>query len=149
MSVGILGLLLLPQFQLTAQEKPTVINLTVIHNSHQRPAPAEIKVTFDGLSMKIPLRHGTFEVPQQLIAAQNVTFETGVEGSHIRITKLAGADFAEGNWTLRLAERSNDDYAWPGPKGVNISTTCMLEFDSGHEDPARGRFVQNCRSKAR
>ncbi|MGO8788741.1 MAG: hypothetical protein ACLQVL_15350 [Terriglobia bacterium] len=74
--------------------------------------------------------------------------ETDLDGSHLRLTKVTGADFTEGNWTLRLAERANDAYyEWPGPKAANIPATCMLEFDSGHEDPARVLFEQHCRSK--
>jgi hypothetical protein len=144
-----MGMLLLSSLHLGAQQKPAIVNLTVVHNGHQQPAPAEIKVSFNGRVLRIPVRGGKFEASPELIAAQRVTLEAEIEGSHIRLTKIAGTDFTEGNWTLRLAEQANNDYyEWPGPKNAKISATCMLEFDSGHEDPARVLFEQRCRSKA-
>ncbi|MGA7907268.1 MAG: hypothetical protein WCA16_07655 [Candidatus Sulfotelmatobacter sp.] len=95
----------------------------------------------------MPVRDDKFEAPPEVVAAQSVTVETDVQDSHIRLTKIAGAEFA-GSWTLRLAERADDDYyEWPGPKGATIAASCMLELDNGHEDPARVRFEENCRSK--
>jgi len=93
------------------------------------------------------LREGKFEDSPEVVAARSVTLGAGVEDSHIRLTKTAGADFA-GSWTPRLAERADDDYyEWPGPKGANIAASCMLELGNGHGDPARGRFERHCRSK--
>lgn len=142
-----MGILLLSFLQSPAQQRPTTVHITVIHSGHQRPAPAEITACFGGHTLRIPVREDRFEAPPELVAAQSVTVETDVEDSHIRLTKLAGADFT-GSWTLRLAERANDDYYdWPGPRGANIAASCMLELDNGHEDPARVRFEQHCRSK--
>jgi hypothetical protein len=130
-----------------AQHRPTTVHITVIHNGHRRPAPAEITASFAGRSLRMPVRDNKFEAPPDLVAAQSVTVETDVGGSHIRLTNITGADFA-GSWTLRLAEHANDDYYdWPGPKGANIAASCMLELDNGHEDPARVLSEEHCRSK--
>ena len=124
------------------------VNLKVIHNGRERPAPAEIKVSFGGRSLRIPVREGKFEVPSELVVAQRVTLETDVAGTHIRLVHVNGKDFTQEDWTLRLAERADDDYyAWPGPKGADIPTTCMLELESVHSDPGRVLFEQHCRSK--
>jgi len=140
-------MLLLSFLQSPAQRQPTTVHITVIHNGHQCPAPAVITANFGGRSLRMPVRDEKFEAPPEVVAARSVTVETDVQDSHIRITKIAGADFA-GSWTLRLAERADDDYyEWPGPKGANIAASCMLELDNGHEDPARGRFEEHCRSK--
>jgi hypothetical protein len=142
-----MGMLLLSFLQSPAQQLPTTVQIRVIHNGRQCSAPAEITASFGGHSLRIPVREGKFEAPPELVAAQSVTVETDVKDSHIRLTKIAGADFA-GSWTLRLAERADDDYyEWPGPKGANIAASCMLELDNGHEDPARVRFEEHCRSK--
>jgi hypothetical protein len=142
-----MGMLLLAFLQSAAQQQPATVHITVIHNGRQIPAPAEIRVSFGGHTLRIPVREDKFEAPPELVAAQSVTVETDVEDSHIRLSKIAGADFT-GSWTLRLAERADDDYyEWPGPKGANIAASCMLELDNGHEDPARVRFEQHCRSK--
>jgi len=126
------------------------VNVKVIHNGQEKPAPVEIVVTFEGHSLRIPVRKGRFEAPPQLIAAQKVTLETDTEGSHIRLVHLNGKDFTAESWTLRLAERANEDYYdWPGPKEGDIPSTCMLEFDSAHSDPARVLFEQHCRSKTK
>jgi len=143
----IVGMLLLSFLPSVAQQQPTIVTLAVIHNGHKRPAPTEITVSFDGHSLQIPLREGKFEAPPELVAAQHVTLETDAEGDHIR-THIAGADFTEETWTLRLAERANDDYYdWPGPKGADIRASCMLEFESIHSDPGRVHFEQHCRNK--
>ncbi len=142
-----MGMLLLSFLQSPAQQQPTTVHITVIHNGHQCPAPAEITASFGGRSLRMPVRDDKFEAPPEVVAAQSVTVETDVQDSHIRLTKIAGAEFA-GSWTLRLAERADDDYyEWPGPKGATIAASCMLELDNGHEDPARVRFEENCRSK--
>jgi hypothetical protein len=141
-------MLLLSFLQSAAQQRPAIVNLTIIHNGRQRPAPAEIRVSFGGHSLRVPVREGKFEAPPELVAAQSVTLETDVEGSHIRLIHVNGKDFTQEDWTLRLAERANDDYYdWPGPKGANIPTTCMLEFELVHTDPGRVLFEQHCRSK--
>jgi hypothetical protein len=143
-----MGMLLLSFLPAAAQQPPAIVNLKVIHNGRVRPAPAEIKVRFGGHSLRIPVREGKFEAPPELVSAQRVTLETDVAGSHIRLIHVNGKDFTQEDWTLRLAERINDDYYdWPGPKGADIPTTCMLEFDSVHSDPGRVLFEQHCRSK--
>lgn len=147
-TLGIMGMLLLPPLLSSpALPRSTTVHIAVIHNGRPCPAPAEITASFAGRSLRIPVRNDSFEVPPELLAAQGVTVETDVEGSHIRLTKMSGADFA-GSWTLRLAERADDDYyEWPGPKGANIAASCMLDLDNGHEDPARVRYEEHCRSK--
>jgi len=145
---GTIGMLLLSLVQSAAQQPPTIVNLKVIHNGRQTLAPAEIKVSFAGHSLRIPVREGKFEVPPEIVAAQRVTLETDVAGSHIRLLHVNGKDFAQEDWTLRLAEQANENYYdWPGPKGADIPTTCMLEFESAHSDPGRVLFEQHCRSK--
>jgi hypothetical protein len=145
---GAKGMLLLSFVQSATQKQPTIVNLTVIHNGRQRPAPAEITVSFGAHSLRIPVQEGKFETPPEVVAARRVTLEADVEGSHIRLIHVTGEDFTQEDWTLRLAERANDDYYdWPGPKRADISTTCMLEFESAHTDPGRILFQEHCRSK--
>ncbi len=145
--IGAMGMLLVSFLHAAAQQQSRTVHLTVIHDGRPRPAPHQIKLSFGDHSLRIPVREGKFEVPAEFVAARRVTFETDVEDSHIRLTKIAGADFTEENWTLRLAERADDDYEWPGPKGANIPASCMLEFDSANEEPERGHFEEHCRSK--
>jgi hypothetical protein len=146
-TIGAMAALSFSFFHMAGQAR-NAVRLVVIHNGRQRPAPAEIKVRFQGHSLRIPVRGGKFEAPAALIAASRVIFETDVEESHIRLTKITGADFTEGKWTLRLAEHFNEDYYdWPGPKDANIPASCILEFDSGRQDPARGLFEEHCRRK--
>ena len=98
--------------------------------------------------MRIPVRKGKFEVQPEVVAARLVTFETDVEGDHIRLTHITGTDFTEEDWTLCLAERANDEYYdWPGPKRADIRASCILEFESIHTHSGRVHFEQNCRSK--
>jgi len=130
------------------QKHPVNVRITVIHNGRQIAPPAEINVSFGGHSLKIPVREGKFEVPPELMAARRVGLDADVGGDHIRFTHLTGMDFTDQDWTLRLAERADEDYYdWPGPKGADIPTTCMLEFESPNQDPARGHFEEHCRSK--
>lgn len=148
--IGGLGALLLSSFASTVRPKEHAVNLVVIKDGHQMLAPAEIKATFDNRVVRLPLHEGKFEAPPELILASKVVLEMDVRKSHIRLTNMNGGDFTGGKWTLRLAERANDDYyEWPGPKDADISSSCMLELDSGHEDPARVLFLQHCRSKVR
>ena len=141
------AMILLTLVQLPAQQRPRRVHINVIHDGHGMPTPAEITVGFAGHSLRIAVRGGEFEIPLELLGAKDVTVEIDVDDSHIRVTKLAGTDFS-GRWTLRLAEHADDDYYdWPGPKEANIATSCMLELDNGHEDPARIRFEQGCRSQ--
>jgi hypothetical protein len=134
--------------QSQAQQPPVIVNLKVIHNGRAKGTPTEIKVSFGGHSLRIPVREGRFEAPPQLVAAQKVILETDVVGSHIRLLHINSNDFSSEDWTLRLSERVNDDYYdWPGPKGADIPTTCMVEFDSVHSDPGRVLFEEHCRTK--
>lgn len=131
-----------------AQQPPAIVNLKVIHDGRVTPAPAEIKVTFGGHSLRIPVQQGKFEAPPEVVSARRVTLETDIAGTHIRLIHVNGKDFTEEEWTLRLAEHINDDYYdWPGPKEADISTTCMLELESVHSEPGRVLFEQHCRSK--
>lgn len=146
---GVMGMLLLSFLQLLAQQKSSSVHITVIHNGYQCSAPAEITASFGGHTLRMPIRDDKFEAPLEVVTARSVTVEADVQDMHIRITKVAGADFA-GNWTLRLAEHADDEYyEWPGPKRADIAESCMLELDDGHEDPARVRFEEHCRSKKR
>jgi hypothetical protein len=142
------GTLLLPFLQVPApQPSPASVHLSVIHSGRQRPAPAEITASFDGRSVRIPLRDGEFQVPPEVVAAESVTVETDVENSHIRLTGVHGWAFTCEHWTLRLAERANPDwYFWRGPKRADIPSTCMLGFDSIRLEPPRGLFREHCRS---
>lgn len=147
-AMGTLLLSFFSAFSAAAQHSPTIINLKIIHNGRELPCPAEINVSFGGRSLRIPVREGKFEAPPELVVAQRVTLETDIGSSHIRLVHLNGEDFTQEDWTLRLAERANDDYYdWPGPKAADIPTTCMLEFESIHSDPGRVLFEQHCRSK--
>jgi hypothetical protein len=129
-------------------QQPTTVHLKVLHNGHQVAAPTMIKVTFDGHTLRIPVRDGKFVAPPDLFAAQRVTLETDVGGSHIRFIHVTGWTFTYEDWTLRLAEHINADYyEWRGPKGADIPSSCMLEFESVHADPGKVLFEQNCRSK--
>jgi Gram-negative bacterial TonB protein C-terminal len=142
------GVLLLLSLLPSAAQQSAIVNLKIIHNGRPRPVPDHINLSFDDHSLEIPVQKGKFEVPPEFVAAPRVTFETDVEGSHIRLSDIAGADFTDEDWTVRLAERANDDYyAWRGPKTARIPSTCMLYLESIHEEPGRVYFEEHCRSK--
>ena len=129
-------------------QHPATVHLKVLHDGRNVAAPTMIKVTFDGHSLRLPVRDGKFEAPTELLAAPKVILETNVADSHIRLVNVTGWDFAYEDWTLRLAEHTDVNYyEWPGPKGADIPSPCMLEFESVHTDPGRGLFEQNCRTK--
>jgi hypothetical protein len=129
-------------------QQPITVHLKVLHNGRQVAAPTMIKVTFDGHTFLLPVRDGKFEASPELFAAKSVILETDVGGSHIRFVHVTGGDFTFEDWTLRLAEQVNADYYdWRGPKGADIPSSCMLEFQSVHADPGKGLFEQHCRSK--
>jgi len=144
---GAVGTLLLTSLQSGSLQKLATVNLTVIQDGHKRPAPNRIKLSFGDHSLQVPVQEGRFQVPPEFVAARKVILETEVGESHIRLTKIAGADFTAKHWMLRLSESINDDYEWPGPKEADIPASCMLEFDSGHEDSARVLFEQHCRTR--
>jgi hypothetical protein len=68
-------------------QQPTIVDVKVIHNGHNRPAPRAIL---------IPVRNGKYEAPAEFMAAKSVTLETDVEGSHIRLT----TEGAIASWSL-------------------------------------------------
>jgi hypothetical protein len=142
-----MGIVLVSLLQSTPQQRPRNVNLTVIRDGHEVAAPTEITVSFGGRSLRIPVRKGRFEVPPGVVAARRLLLQADVGGDHIRFTHLTGMDFTDQDWTLRLAERADDDYDWGGPKGADIATTCTLEFESPNEDPGRVQFEEHCRSK--
>jgi hypothetical protein len=142
------GALLLALPAWAAQQEPVVVTFKVIHNGRTRPAPKHIRLSLNGHSLEMPIRNGKFQVPPEFLAARKVIFETDVDGSHIRLPDISGSDFTDEEWTLHLAERANNKYyQWPGSKKAYIPSTCMLQFDSVHEEPGRIYFEEHCRDK--
>jgi hypothetical protein len=129
----------------------TTVNFKIIENGKEKPEPREIRLKFGKRCVRVPLRDGRFAVSGDVLTTQSpITLEIdNVEGSEIRLRGLHGPDLT-GQWTLRMSDRIDADYYdWPGPKKADIPRTCMLELDSGTEDPARVLFGQDCRKRRR
>jgi len=132
------------------REGPLVVKLTVKHDGKDEPPPDQVTISFDSHSAQLPVRDGSFEVPPEFVKADEVTFAAEVGGDHIRITNLRGTMFSMEDWTLVLAERRFDeDHRWVIPKGTDVRSSCILEFESQDADPGIEVFDPNCRSKRR
>jgi len=143
-------MLLLPFLLSAAQERATVVKLTVKHDGQERPAPDHVTLSFDSHSLQIPVHQGKFEVPPEVVGARKVAFAADVEGDRVRITGIFGRKFLYEDWTLLLAEKDyGQGYQWilQKAKHAEIRSSCILEFEPTDEGEGTAVFVPHCRTK--
>jgi hypothetical protein len=142
------ALLLLLAWPLSAQDTPVIVGLTVKHNGKIVSPPGQVTLSFEGHSVQLPVKGGRFEVPTQVIHAEKVTFSFDMNGDRIRIADIEGWRFTSEDWTLLLADRRYDkDYQWFVPKGAELKSSCILDYESVKTDPGILMFDPHCRSK--
>ena len=126
---------------------PAVVTLTVKHDGQVRPVPDHVTLSFDKLSMQVPVRDGKFEVPPEFASAKKITFAADIEGDHILVSDLYREKFVQADWTILLAERDyGEDYQSEVSKGADVRSSCIIVFEPyGGEDTLV--FVTHCRSK--
>ena len=145
---GAVGVLILSFLLSAPKEGAMAVNFKVKHNGQEKPVPDHVTLSFDDQSVQIPVRDGKFEVPPEVARAQKITFAVEVEGYQITVHDLSSTKLSQEYWTLLLAERDyGEDFESVVPKGINISSSCILEFESKYTDPGTLVVVSHCRSK--
>jgi len=130
---------------LAAQGKPLTVSLTVKHNGKVVPAPDHVALSFDHRSITMPVQNGRFQVPPEIVSAENVKFSAIADGEQIH-TGMKGGKFEDDIWTLILEDRGFDDQFQPIPKGIRVRSSCILTFES---ETTEGTFLfdPHCRSR--
>jgi len=142
------ALLLVSNGSLVAQNGPGVVNLAVKVNGKAEKPPDAVTLSYDGHSLKLPIRDGHFDVPSEVLTKQKVTLSTKVGADKIRITDIHGGKFTNEDWTLILEDHRFGVEYQPIPKGAKVWSSCVVVFES---KTAEGTvlFDPHCRSKGR
>lgn len=131
----VIALLLLLVLPAKAQEKPTVVKLAVMHDGQGKPTPNKITLTFNNHSIQVTVRDGEFEVPSEIKNSENFTLITDIGKDHIQLLDIPRVALQSEFWTLQLAEqRYSEDFQYAIPKGTIVSDSCILYFDSRHNE---------------
>ncbi len=144
-AVGLLVFLFLP---LAAQEVPSTIKFSIIHNGHTKPVPEVIVLTMDGHTSNLLVQGDTLRVPVEFAHAPSFSLVTVIDREQVHIPDLSVRELQYESWTIFLADHQYDqEHQALVPKGEDVRTSCILALASTTTAATPPIFVPYCRIK--
>jgi hypothetical protein len=143
-----LGLLVFLSLPLTAQEVPSAIKFSIVHNGHTKPVPEVIVLNMDGHTSNLLVQGDTLRVPVEFAHAPSFSLVTVIDREQIHIPELSVRELQYESWTIFLADHQYDqEHQAMVPKGEEVRTSCILALASTKAPAVSPIFVSYCRIK--
>jgi hypothetical protein len=139
----VLGMLVPTGPNVATQHDPYKVQLHVVLNGQPAPLPKQVLVKNHRQSVTLPVVAGHILVPEEMAMEPTLTLYAHIGQDLITIPNIPRSGL-DASWTIILADKTFGDYKYAFPKGTDVSSKCLLAFESGKGDGIVMK-VRNCR----